>query len=87
MTTNDPRNLRSMGSRRADDETPTPRPAAPASGTFRPGMRVAHAKFGQGTVQAVEEMTADLKVTVQFDDPTAGRKSLLSKYAHLRILG
>ena len=82
-----PRNLRSMGSRRADDETPTPRPAAPASGTFRPGMRVAHAKFGQGTVQAVEEMTADLKVTVQFDDPTAGRKSLLSKYAHLRILG
>ena len=50
-------------------------------------MRVAHAKFGQGTVQAVEEMTADLKVTVQFDDPTAGRKSLLSKYAHLRILG
>lgn len=86
VTTNDPRNLRSMGSRRADDETPTPRPAAPASGTFRPGMRVAHAKFGQGTVQAVEEMTADLKVTVQFDDPTAGRKSLLSKYAHLRIL-
>ncbi|MDR0907068.1 MAG: exodeoxyribonuclease V subunit gamma [Rikenellaceae bacterium] len=64
---------------------------APEGSTFAAGMRVRHAKFGRGTVEDVEIMagaqsSADLKITVIFDDPTAGRKTLLSKFAKLEIL-
>lgn len=47
-------------------------------------MRVEHAKFGRGEITGVEEMAADVKVTVLFE--SAGRKSLLSRYANLEII-
>ncbi|MDR2891228.1 MAG: UvrD-helicase domain-containing protein [Alistipes sp.] len=60
------------------------------SGNFAPGARVAHAKFGRGTVEAVEAMSggsaSDLKITVAFDDGVHGRKTLLSKFAKLEIV-
>ncbi|MDR2912783.1 MAG: UvrD-helicase domain-containing protein [Alistipes sp.] len=66
--------------------------AAPTGGsTFEPGTRVAHAKFGRGTIEEVEAMAGstnaqDLKITVTFDDRAHGRKTLLSKFAKLEIL-
>lgn len=64
---------------------------APEGSPFQLGMRVSHAKFGAGTVGEVEIMAgaasaADLKVVVVFDDPAAGRKTLLSKFAKLEIM-
>jgi DNA helicase-2/ATP-dependent DNA helicase PcrA len=59
-------------------------------GPMTPGTRVAHAKFGRGTVNEVEAMvgggSGDLKITVTFDDTVHGRKTLLSKFAKLEIL-
>jgi DNA helicase-2/ATP-dependent DNA helicase PcrA len=62
-----------------------------ADSDFAPGTRVAHAKFGPGTVNDAEPMAgaagpADLKITVTFDDPAHGRKTLLSKFAKLEII-
>lgn len=58
------------------------RPAA--TSRYAVGMRVEHAKFGRGEITGVEEMAADVKVTVLFE--SAGRKSLLSRYANLEII-
>jgi DNA helicase-2/ATP-dependent DNA helicase PcrA len=46
----------------------------------RTGMRVRHARFGVGTVVAVEEQNDDLKISVRF---TFGVKKLMAKYAKL----
>ncbi len=58
---------------------------------FAPGARVVHAKFGRGTVVEAEPMaggsgSCDLKITVTFDNPAHGRKTLLSKFAKLEVL-
>ena len=45
---------------------------------------VEHAKFGVGTVTAVEEWSGDQKITVEFGG--AGRKTLLRKFAKLTVL-
>jgi hypothetical protein len=62
-----------------------------ASGVLAPGTRVSHSKFGRGTVGEVEPMAgstnpADLKVTVIFDSPAHGQKTLLSKFAKLELI-
>lgn len=54
--------------------------AAPAC-DFEVGMRVSHAKFGEGSVQALEPTFNDTKVTIEFDE--WGRKVLLAKFAKL----
>ena len=81
----DTRTMKSMGSRRMTQEESGPAPGRPAA-TSRDavGMRVEHAKFGRGEITGVEEMAADVKVTVLFE--SAGRKSLLSRYANLEII-
>jgi DNA helicase-2/ATP-dependent DNA helicase PcrA len=71
-------------------DTP-PREGNSRNAGFEPGTRVAHAKFGEGTVEQVETMAgassaADLKITVTFDDPVHGRKTLLSKFARLETV-
>ncbi len=73
------------------------RPESPASsptgnavnGQYHSGMRVSHPKFGPGTIDTIETSTTtdDLKITVVFDDRGVGRKTLLSKFARLTILG
>ena len=48
---------------------------------MRPGMRVRHATFGIGTVETIEPLQDDMKLTVRFAG--AGLKKLLARYAKL----
>ena len=48
---------------------------------FRPGQRVRHPKYGEGTVYKREGDGEDAKITVQF--PRFGLKKLVEKYAQL----
>jgi DNA helicase-2/ATP-dependent DNA helicase PcrA len=48
---------------------------------FRPGQRVRHPKYGEGTVYQREGDGEDAKITVQF--PRFGLKKLVEKYAQL----
>jgi DNA helicase-2/ATP-dependent DNA helicase PcrA len=82
---------------------PTVRPASPPpnlkpvaattratvadSGQYAVGQRVAHAKFGIGTVAAVEQAGGDHKVTVAFDGDAVPTRTLLTKFAKLAIVG
>ncbi len=89
-----PSGMRPLGSGRVSAGQPVPAETggdAGYSGSFASGVRVAHAKFGRGTVEQVETMAgassaSDLKVVVAFDDPAHGRKTLLSKFAKLEIV-
>ena len=56
-------------------------PAAPGRTGFRPGQRVKHPKYGEGTVYKREGDGDDAKLTVQF--PRFGLKKLVEKYAQL----
>ena len=77
--------FRSMGSRPAAETGGAERAAAvPFDGDYAEGMLVEHAKFGVGTVTAVEEWSGDQKITVEFGG--AGRKTLLRKFAKLTVL-
>jgi DNA helicase-2/ATP-dependent DNA helicase PcrA len=67
------------------DWDPEPGRHAPARpGRLRPGARVRHPLFGEGTVLEVEAGGGDEKLTVVFS--SAGRKKLKARYAHLEIL-
>ena len=48
------------------------------------GDRVAHIKYGEGTVTAMEPGPRDFKVTVDFDE--AGRKVMYAAFAKLKKL-
>ncbi|MBA3915010.1 MAG: ATP-dependent DNA helicase Rep, partial [Acidobacteriales bacterium] len=48
---------------------------------FRPGQKVKHPKYGEGTVYQREGNGEDAKITVQF--PRFGLKKLVEKYAQL----
>ena len=48
---------------------------------FRPGQKVRHPKYGEGTVYQREGEGAEAKITVQF--PRFGLKKLVEKYAQL----
>ncbi len=55
-----------------------------AAGDLTIGARVAHGRFGVGTVTAFEQTATDTKVTVRFE--AAGTKTLLLKFARLRLV-
>ena len=81
--------MKSMGRRVAKEEDQTTQaqttaPATTSSGALAVGCRVEHDKFGPGTVSVLEETAHGTKVTVNFD--AAGSKTLLLKYAKLRVL-
>jgi len=48
---------------------------------FRPGQKVKHPKYGEGTVYRREGEGEEAKITVQF--PRFGLKKLVEKYAQL----
>jgi DNA helicase-2/ATP-dependent DNA helicase PcrA len=48
---------------------------------FRPGQKVRHPKYGEGTVYQREGEGEEAKITVQF--PRFGLKKLIEKYAQL----
>jgi DNA helicase-2/ATP-dependent DNA helicase PcrA len=50
---------------------------------FVPGERVAHARFGSGTIAEVSGSGKEAKVTVDFDDEGVGRKRLVIAFAGL----
>jgi len=56
-------------------------PAATGRTGFRPGQRVKHPKYGEGTVYKREGDGDEAKITVQF--PRFGLKKLVEKYAQL----
>ena len=51
---------------------------------YQEGARVYHKKFGEGTINYVEEEGEDYKVDINFDK--AGHKRLMAKYAGLEII-
>lgn len=55
-----------------------------ASLDYGPGDRVAHVKFGSGTVKEVKDGGKDFEVTVEFD--TAGQKKMFASFAKLKKL-
>jgi len=59
-------------------------PAAAGKKGFRPGQRVRHPKYGEGTVYQREGEGEDAKITVQF--PRFGLKKLVEKYAQLEAV-
>lgn len=72
--------FRSVGVRTEAEST-----TVESAGLYSVGQRVSHARFGTGTIEAIERLTSDTKITVLFDAPEHGRKSLLAKYAKLKI--
>ena len=52
---------------------------------YRPGQRVAHAKFGAGIILQIEGEGAQERVQINFPQP-AGMKWLMVSYAQLEVL-
>jgi DNA helicase-2/ATP-dependent DNA helicase PcrA len=50
---------------------------------LRPGVRVRHPKFGEGTVISVEPLDDDTKLVVRFT--SVGQKTLRAKFAKLEV--
>jgi len=61
--------------------TETPAEPPKSKNGFRPGQKVKHPKYGEGTVYQREGEGEDAKITVQF--PRFGLKKLVEKYAQL----
>ena len=51
---------------------------------YKPGVRVFHNKFGEGTINIAEQEGDDLKVDINFDK--VGHKRLMAKFAKLEII-
>ena len=51
---------------------------------YQAGARVFHKKFGEGTINYVEQEGDDLKVDINFDK--AGHKRLMAKFANLEVI-
>jgi len=52
-------------------------------GGLKPGLRVRHPSFGEGTVLSVEPLEDDTKLVVRFN--TVGQKTLRAKFAKLEV--
>lgn len=72
-----------VGRRSADSPTPSPAGASQV-GDLKVGSRIAHVKFGEGTVTDIDTSTGDARIVVEFD--IDGTKTLLLKYAKFKIL-
>ena len=51
---------------------------------YKAGIRVFHKKFGEGTINYVEQEGEDLKVDINFDK--VGHKRLMAKFANLEVI-
>src|SRR5258708_30752518 len=69
----------SRGKKCTVPKTPVNEPAGKRG--FRPGQKVRHPKYGEGTVYQREGEGEDAKITVQF--PRFGLKKLVERYAQL----
>ena len=55
-----------------------------APGGLKPGLRVRHPMFGEGTVLSVEPLDGDTKLVVRFS--SVGQKTLRAKFAKLELV-
>jgi DNA helicase-2/ATP-dependent DNA helicase PcrA len=69
----------SRGKKFSIPKTPVEQPTGKRG--FRPGQKVRHPKYGEGTVYQREGEGEEAKITVQF--PRFGLKKLVEKYAQL----
>jgi DNA helicase-2/ATP-dependent DNA helicase PcrA len=69
----------SRGKKFSRPKVPLPEPTGKKG--FKPGQRVVHPKYGEGTVYKREGDGEDAKITVQF--PRFGLKKLVEKFAQL----
>jgi DNA helicase-2/ATP-dependent DNA helicase PcrA len=69
----------SRGKKFSVPKIPVPEPTGKRG--FRPGQKVKHPKYGEGTVYQREGEGEEAKITVQF--PRFGLKKLVEKYAQL----
>jgi DNA helicase-2/ATP-dependent DNA helicase PcrA len=69
----------SRGKKFTVSKTPVEEPTGKRG--FRPGQKVRHPKYGEGTVYQREGEGEEAKITVQF--PRFGLKKLVEKYAQL----
>ena len=51
---------------------------------YKEGQRIYHKKFGEGTINKIEEEDEDYKLDISFDK--AGHKRLMAKFANLEII-
>ena len=51
---------------------------------YKEGQRIYHKKFGEGTINKIEEEGEDYKIDISFDK--AGHKRLMAKFANLEII-
>lgn len=56
----------------------------PLPGRVEIGTFICHARFGNGTVTAIEDTGDNCKITVEFEN--VGRKQLLLKFAKFTII-
>jgi hypothetical protein len=74
--------LRDLAARDRSDSADEP----PEFEVFQSGDRVQHRRFGAGSVLRVWSRGRERKISVEFDDPAAGKKDLLIAYAGLTKL-
>ena len=51
---------------------------------YKEGQRIYHKKFGEGTINKIEQEGEDYKLDIQFDK--VGHKWLMAKFAELEII-
>lgn len=51
---------------------------------YKEGQRIYHKKFGEGTIDKIEEEGEDYKLDINFDK--VGHKRLMAKFAELEII-
>ena len=51
---------------------------------YKEGQRIYHKKFGEGTINKIEEEGEDIKIDISFDK--VGHKRLMAKFAGLEII-
>ena len=51
---------------------------------YKEGQRIYHKKFGEGTINKIEEEGEDYKLDISFDK--VGHKRLMAKFAGLEII-
>ena len=51
---------------------------------YKEGQRIYHKKFGEGTINKIEEEGEDYKIDISFDK--AGHKRLMAKFANLEVI-
>ena len=51
---------------------------------YKEGQRIYHKKFGEGTINKIEEGGEDYKIDISFDK--AGHKRLMAKFANLEVI-